>query len=283
MIGYGKTAAEVLGFVADRQKEYGYEAVFIEHEVKGIPDLQAVCSLKQMAYERIEDKRQLTERLSGIGRPTLIISAGNYYIFPKQVVQQENVEIINFHNALLPKIPGRNATTWAIYLGEAVSGATWHYVTPGIDDGAIIAQKEVPITGDTKAWELSRDIVNAAVEAFGEFFCTLLHHHIRGRIQPVKKERKVYYSYEIPDGGVCTMDMAALDIYRLLRSMDYGKSDIFPPVRMMLDDGRETVVQRYSKVPAGHCGASGTVYDRERDTLYMRLDEDWELRIRYRG
>lgn len=282
VIGYGKTAAEVLGFVADKQRKYGYEAVFIEHEVKGIPDMQAVCSHKQMAYERIEDKRQLTDRLSGFNRSTLIISAGNYYIFPKQVVQQENVEIINFHNALLPKIPGRNATTWAIYLGENVSGATWHYVTLGIDDGVIIAQKEVPITGDMRAWELSRDIVNAAVETFRGFFCILLDHHIQGRIQPVEKDRKVYFSYEIPNGGVCTMDMAAIDIYRLLRSVDYGKSGIFPSVRMRLDDGREMEVQRYSKVPSGRCIVSGTVYDREESTLYMRLDDDWELRIRYR-
>ena len=78
------------------------------------------------------------------------------------------------------------------------------------------------------------------------------------------------------------MDMAAVDIYRLLRAMDYGKNDIFPPVRMMLDDGCKMVVQRYSKVPAGHCDVSDAVYDRERNTLYMRLNGDWELRIRFR-
>lgn len=282
VIGYGKTAAEVLDFTAALKKEYGYRICYIEHEVKPIPNMQVLCERLQVDYERITDRETLTCRLLKISNPTLIVSAGNYYLFPKKVVEQEQVEIINFHNALLPKLPGRNATTWAIYLGEKVSGATWHYVTPNIDDGAIIAQRAVPVTEDIKAWELSRDIVLAAVELFKSFFGKLLEEHIDGIVQPAGK-RKVYYSYEIPEKGVCSIDFPGEDVYRLLRSVDYGINDVFPPVKIQFTDGKEAVVRRYAKVPRQTCPDMQTIIDEENHCLYFPLSDTQELKVFYKS
>ena len=278
VIGYGKTAAAVLDFTAALKKEYGYRLHYIEHEVKPIPNMQVLCERLQVDYERITDKDELTCRLLNILNPTLIVSAGNYYLFPGKVVEQENVEIINFHNALLPKLPGRNATTWAIYMGEKVSGATWHYVTPTIDDGAIIAQKTVPVTEDIKAWELSRNIVLAAIELYKSFLGKLLEEHIDGSVQPTGK-RKVYYSYEMPENGICSMDLPGEDVYRLLRSVDYGINDIFPPVKVRIMNGREALVRRYAKVPRQKCKDMQTVVDKENKCLYFPLSDDQELKV----
>lgn len=280
VIGYGKTAATVLDFTAALKKEYGYRLYYIEHEVKPIPNMQVLCQRLQVDYERITDRNALTCRLLNISKPTLIVSAGNYYLFPKKVVEQEHVEIINFHNALLPKLPGRNATTWAIYLGEKVSGATWHYVTPNIDDGAVIAQKAVPVTEDMKAWELSRNIVLAAVELYKGFLGKLLEEHIDGVVQPTGK-RKVYYSYEMPEKGICPIDLPGEDVYRLLRSVDYGINAVFPPVKIQFMNGKEAIVRKYDKVPRQKCPDMQTIVDKENKCLYFPLSDAQELKVLY--
>ena len=74
--------------------------------------------------------------------------------FQKKIVSSENIVIINFHNALLPELPGRNAPSWSIYEGKDYTGITWHYVTEGVDEGDIIVQKKCDVTADIRAYEL---------------------------------------------------------------------------------------------------------------------------------
>jgi phosphoribosylglycinamide formyltransferase-1 len=56
--------------------------------------------------------------------------------------------IINVHPSLLPAFPGLNAQRQAIEYGVKLSGCTVHFVTEGMDAGAIILQAAVPIRDD---------------------------------------------------------------------------------------------------------------------------------------
>ena len=279
VIGCGKAAKEILNIANDFKGKYNYELIFIEHEIAALSNMQNICMTKEIQYEQLTDRSILSQHLLAIHTPTLIISAGNYYIFPKSVIEQQNIEIINFHNALLPKIPGRNATTWALYLNEKVSGATWHYVVPNIDAGAIIAQKEVAITEDMRAWELSKEITDAAIELFSGFFMQLLQKHITGTVQHADKTRKIYYSHEIPENGICSINMPPENIYRLLRSMDYGKNNVFPPARIILSDGSAATIKNYFKAPKEHCLDTSCIMDDNKQFLYIALSDKYELRI----
>ncbi len=49
--------------------------------------------------------------------------------------------IINIHNGPLPKYRGVNPVNWALKNGEKEHGVTMHEITPGIDDGPVIAQR----------------------------------------------------------------------------------------------------------------------------------------------
>ena len=53
--------------------------------------------------------------------------------------------IINLHNAPLPKYRGVSPINWALKNGEIEHGLTIHEITPGIDDGPIIAQLKYSI------------------------------------------------------------------------------------------------------------------------------------------
>jgi methionyl-tRNA formyltransferase len=54
-------------------------------------------------------------------------------------------KIINLHNGPLPKYRGVSPINWALKNNEVEHGLTIHEITPGIDDGPIIAQVKYSI------------------------------------------------------------------------------------------------------------------------------------------
>jgi phosphoribosylglycinamide formyltransferase-1 len=60
-------------------------------------------------------------------------------------------QLLNIHPSLLPSFPGLDTHARAIAAGVRIHGATVHYVSPGLDDGPIIAQAAVPVmSADTE-------------------------------------------------------------------------------------------------------------------------------------
>ncbi|MDE6386328.1 MAG: hypothetical protein K2L82_00820 [Lachnospiraceae bacterium] len=280
VIGYGKVTGEVLQYVYDRKAEYGYDLAFIEHEVHPFSITEKICSENGIPFERITDKKELAAKLDKLTAKTLIISASNNFLFPSSLVDKPNVTIINFHNALLPDYPGRNAPTWVIYMGEKETGITWHYVTAGVDEGNIIVQKRCEITEDMKAYELTEQLMNLAGEAFKESFADIMAECVEAREQGFAKDRRMYRSYEVPADGLFELTGKPEDIYRLLRSVDYGKNDIFPPMRTVID-GREVEILRYRKIPADKAGIEQSGGQEEKGFRYLPLRENTVLKLKY--
>lgn len=274
IIGYGKVTGEVLQYVYDRKAEYGYELLFIEHEVHSLSITEKICNENDIPFMRITDKKKLAAVLEEIDEKTLIISASNNFLFPASLVDKPGITIINFHNALLPEYPGRNAPTWVIYMGEKETGITWHYVTAGVDEGTIIIQKRCRITEDVKAYELTEQLMDLASEAFCEKFADIMSESVKTREQEFDPDRRMYRSYEVPADGFFKLTDKPEDIYRLLRSVDYGKNNIFPQIRTVID-GRKAEILRYRKIPL----------DKRKEGegfLYLPLDADTLLKLKYK-
>lgn len=53
--------------------------------------------------------------------------------------------LVNVHNSLLPRHRGVRPINWALKDGDLEHGVTVHEITPGIDDGPVIAQRTFPI------------------------------------------------------------------------------------------------------------------------------------------
>jgi methionyl-tRNA formyltransferase len=93
-------------------------------------------------------------------RPDLIISGGFPWRIPPDVVALPRLGAINFHDALLPRHRGPNATGWAFRLGDTEIGLTIHRLAPDFDSGPILAQARIPITADddlSTLWTKSAD------------------------------------------------------------------------------------------------------------------------------
>ena len=56
--------------------------------------------------------------------------------------------MVNIHPSLLPKYPGLNTHKRAIEAGDAEAGCSVHWVTEGVDEGAVIDQERVPVLTD---------------------------------------------------------------------------------------------------------------------------------------
>jgi len=79
-----------------------------------------------------------------------VVLAGFIRMIKAPLLEAFPRRIINIHPSLLPAFSGLEAWRQAVEAGAAVSGCTVHYVDAGMDTGAVIAQREVPVmAGDT--------------------------------------------------------------------------------------------------------------------------------------
>lgn len=273
VIGYGKATGEILKYIDNRRADYGYGLEFIEHEPHALSVTAQICTERGIPFASMPDKRELGDYLGAIQEKTLIVSASNNFLFPAALVERDNITIINFHNALLPDYPGRNAPSWVIYQGEERTGITWHYVTAGVDEGSIIIQKSCEIGPDTKAYELTERLMDLACEGFYECFDAVLRENAQARPQEMEPGRRMYRSTEIPGDGFLNLEEEPEKVYRLLRSVDYGKSGIFPPLQTEVAGARAEIL-RYRKI-------APEKKKEEADMLYLPLADGNLLKIKY--
>jgi methionyl-tRNA formyltransferase len=223
----------------------GYILSCIDTENNLFSPLKKICAEKNIAYNVITDKKVLTQHLWAIEDTTLVISIHNSYIFPATVIAKENLKIINFHNSLLPKHPGRNAPTWAIYEMDNETGISWHEVIPAIDKGNIVCQQAFPVTPGMTAIEGTRKCVNAGLQTFNSIFPLLLNNTYKTIQQDTAISFKMHYSYDIPNNGYMDMNWSASKISAFLRSMDYGIYPVFEKPKLFFENN-EYWVNSYS-------------------------------------
>jgi len=68
-------------------------------------------------------------------------------------------KVLNIHPSLLPKYPGLHTHQRVIDAGDKVHGVTVHFVTPELDGGPIIAQKEIEVYSDDDADSLAKRLL----------------------------------------------------------------------------------------------------------------------------
>lgn len=101
-------------------------------------------------------------------RPDLIICASFNWIIPADVLALPRLGAVNFHDALLPKYRGTNATAWALRNGDAEIGWTIHRMVPELDAGPILVQRSEPLLDEDDAETVMAKLFAAAPAMFQE-------------------------------------------------------------------------------------------------------------------
>ena len=112
-----------------------------------------------------QSEMELVQMLRGAG-VELVVLAGFMRVLKAPMLEAFPRRIINIHPSLLPKYPGLEAWRQALAADEKVTGCTVHYVDEKIDQGDVIAQREVSILPDDTAETLHARIQIAEHELY---------------------------------------------------------------------------------------------------------------------
>lgn len=218
VFGSGTIAGLCVEFL--RKKTQGHIYVFEKKENSISVLKKHMTALKNTSYSIIEDGIEKTILQM---RPKIIFSIGSTYIFRKPLV--DYCPIINYHNALLPKHPGRNAEAWAIFSQDRETGVTWHWVEGTVDAGDIIMQRAIPLTASITSIKLLSLQARLAFDMFQELTENIL---ARRELLSQHQERSgdiinYHYSWDRPNNGVLDRDWDFATTSAFLRAMDYGR------------------------------------------------------------
>lgn len=112
----------------------------------------AVRALAASRY-RTKLEPELEQQLVGWlqeARVDLVVLAGYMRMIKEPMLEAFAGRIVNIHPSLLPEFPGLCAWKQALEAGVERTGCTVHWVDAGMDTGAVIAQRQVPVEeGDT--------------------------------------------------------------------------------------------------------------------------------------
>lgn len=114
-------------------KAQGIETLTIDH--------------RQYGKDREAHEKAIDEALKARGIQFIAL-AGYMRILTPFLVTAWKGKMINIHPSLLPKFKGLHTHERAIEAQEAEHGCTIHWVSDGVDDGAMIAQAKVPVLSD---------------------------------------------------------------------------------------------------------------------------------------
>ncbi|MDQ4123684.1 MAG: phosphoribosylglycinamide formyltransferase [Acidobacteriota bacterium] len=149
-----------------KAREKGVEAIVIErrNRTRHEHDAEIIEELKKRAVE-------------------LVCLAGYMRLLSAEFIEAFRNRIINIHPSLLPSFPGLDAQRQAFEYGVKFSGCTVHFVDEGLDSGAIIAQKTVPVLDDDTTEALSARILEQEHKLYVESVAKILSgkYEIKGR------------------------------------------------------------------------------------------------------
>lgn len=88
--------------------------------------------------------------------PDLFVSVHFDQILKPDILSVPQIGTLNVHGSLLPRNRGLFPYFWALANGDEESGVTVHWIDPGIDTGAIVAQKRVGLRSKDRVASLAR-------------------------------------------------------------------------------------------------------------------------------
>jgi len=119
---------------------------------------------QQLAHQDFASREAYEAELAGLidaHDPDWVVLAGFMRVLTPPFVARHLGRMVNIHPSLLPSFPGLETHRRALAAGVKIHGATVHFVSPGLDDGPIIAQAAVPVRPDDDENTLAARVLSA--------------------------------------------------------------------------------------------------------------------------
>lgn len=146
-------------------------------EAKGIPARAVSFGADRDGFEREVTALLRTFRID------LICLAGFMRVLSAAFTARYAGRVLNVHPSLLPAFPGLHAQRQALSAGVRESGCTVHFVDAGVDTGAVIVQRRVPVLASDTEATLAARILSEEHQAYPDAVRRVL----TGRVQAPPK------------------------------------------------------------------------------------------------
>jgi methionyl-tRNA formyltransferase len=193
---------ELVGLVTQPDRPVGRKQILTAPPLKRLLlDLQASNSHDSQAngfqiFQPEKLAQQAEEILAAI-KPDLIITAAYGQMVPSAVLDYPKYGCLNIHGSLLPMYRGAVPLEMSILNGDKVSGVSVIKMTPGLDYGPVLAEKEIELPADADAsWLRAR-----AAQEGADLLLSVLPNWVAGKIKPIdqakliEKKRELSYCY----------------------------------------------------------------------------------------
>jgi natural product biosynthesis luciferase-like monooxygenase protein len=150
-----------------------------------------------------------------------LFSVANLHVLSPELIARARQLAINFHDALLPRYAGLNASAWALIAQETRHGVTWHEMTHDIDAGRIVRQLSFDISADETALSLNARCYEAGLASFA----SLVEDIGRGGLALGEQSGSgSYFGRLRRPAALATLDFSrpAKEIAALVRGLDFG-------------------------------------------------------------
>ncbi|MFW5702894.1 MAG: methionyl-tRNA formyltransferase [Candidatus Dojkabacteria bacterium] len=160
----------------------------------GLKSIAEVKNIKILQPEKIKD--HVDEILEY--NPELIFVCAYGQMIPTKLLDIPKLGAVNLHGSLLPKHRGAVPVEMAILCGDKETGVSLLQMTPGLDDGAVLAERAEQILPEDDAPILRERLSEKGAELLEQTLPKLLE----GKLDPIPQEvlskklgRKVSYCY----------------------------------------------------------------------------------------
>ena len=150
--------------------------------------------------------------------PDLIIVAAYGLIFPADVLAIPLRGCINTHASLLPRYRGAAPIVAAILAGDAETGITLMRMDAGLDTGAILAQRAIPIAANDTTGTLTPKLAGLAAALVIEKLPSILNGEIMP--QPQDDSRASVFKTIRKEDGLIDWTLPATEIERRVRAFN---------------------------------------------------------------
>jgi methionyl-tRNA formyltransferase len=150
--------------LADEEREKFLTRIAGEQIPPPLSDLVGGLAIRR---HKVDDHNNgaCRELLKAFG-PEVVVLRGTRIILP-HIFNLPSRGTVNAHPGLLPWLRGSSSVAWALYKDLPV-GSTTHFVDSGIDTGAIIARRRLPIQRGVTYERIVRQVLTLSGELMAE-------------------------------------------------------------------------------------------------------------------
>ena len=232
-LGSKKVGLHALTRLIDLQGEGDVTLVGVWTNDRNLSD-ESSPSISELARrEEIDIHDDLDDLLSI--ETDILISIQYHLILRSRHLDHANECGINLHMAPLPEYRGCNQFTFAILDQKRIFGTTFHIMTPGIDDGAILFERRFEIPAEYSAHQLHQRTEEETFHLIDDH----LEDCIAGNYRPIpqadlitERGSSLHYRREIDDVKQIDLQWPADKIDRHVRATCFPP---FPPPYAMID------------------------------------------------